>query len=186
MQDQSWRFMIRSVLAYAVGQPAGAAACSDIQTAASACRHCFADVDRYCQVDELGADPGRGLAAGRVAAGRRATGPPAPTRQPRPRRAGHSARESTGDGEADAKTKSRSNPGVASEKVITLAESRPSRRTAEQVMWEHYQAAVAAGRSAPTGAELDKIARTNNYGRAVLRKWQRRGRTRPPSVPTAS
>ncbi len=32
-----------------------------------------------------------------------------------------------------------------------------------------------AGRSAPTGAELDKVAHTNNYGRAVLRKWQRKG-----------
>jgi hypothetical protein len=56
-----------------------------------------------------------------------------------------------------------------------------SRRTAEQVMWEHYQHALSAGLPAPTGAELDLIARTNNYGRAVLRKWQRKGRTHPPA-----
>lgn len=34
--------------------------------------------------------------------------------------------------------------------------------------------------------ELDKIARTNNYGRAVLRMWQRRGRTHSPAAPNAS
>lgn len=68
------------------------------------------------------------------------------------------------------------------EKVITLAESRLSRRTAEQVMWNHYQHRVSAGLSAPTGAELDRVARTNNYGRAVLRKWRRNGRTCAPSI----
>jgi hypothetical protein len=96
------------------------------------------------------------------------------------------ARGSARDGEVGPETNSRSATGAPSEKVITLAESRLSRRTAEQVMWEHYQGALAAGRPAPTGAELDKIARTNNYGRAVLRKWQRRGRTHPPSAPRAS
>ncbi len=95
-------------------------------------------------------------------------------------------REPERDGETGTETNSRSAAEGASEKVITLAESRLSRRTAEQVMWEHYQGALAAGRPAPTGAELDKIARTNNYGRAVLRKWQRRGRTHPTTAPTAS
>lgn len=33
--------------------------------------------------------------------------------------------------------------GGALEKVITLAESRPSRRTVEQIMWDHYQRAIA-------------------------------------------
>jgi hypothetical protein len=44
-------------------------------------------------------------------------------------------------------------------------------------MWDHYQRKVAAGVSPPTGAELDQVAKTNNYGRAVLRKWRRDGRT---------
>jgi hypothetical protein len=43
-------------------------------------------------------------------------------------------------------------------------------------MWEHYQHQQAAGRT-PTGAELDRIAGTNNYGRAVLARWRRTGRT---------
>lgn len=71
------------------------------------------------------------------------------------------------------------------EKVISLAESRLSRRTAEQVMWDHYQHRVSAGLPAPTGAELDRIACTNNYGRAVLRKWLRKGRTSTPSTSVA-
>jgi hypothetical protein len=77
------------------------------------------------------------------------------------------------------------NEKETTEKVITLAESRRSRRTAEQVMWDHYQRSVSAGLPAPTGAELDRVARTNNYGRAVLRKWQSKGRTSTPS-PSAS
>jgi len=47
--------------------------------------------------------------------------------------------------------------------------------TAEQRMWAYYQRERAAGRS-PTGAELDRIAGTNNYGRAVLARWRRSGR----------
>jgi hypothetical protein len=92
----------------------------------------------------------------------------------------------SGDNETGPEPESRPETLATSEKVITLAESRLSRRTAEQVMWEHYQHTLAAGRPAPTGAELDQIARTNNYGRAVLRKWQRKGRAHPPSASTAS
>lgn len=55
--------------------------------------------------------------------------------------------------------------------MITLADSRLSRRTAKQVMWDHYHRDLADGLPPPTGAELDAIAQTNNYGRAVLRKW---------------
>jgi hypothetical protein len=47
--------------------------------------------------------------------------------------------------------------------------------TAEQRMWAHYQHEHAAGRT-PTGADLDRIAGTNNYGRAVLARWRRTGR----------
>ncbi|MBN9742730.1 hypothetical protein DMP23_16735 [Amycolatopsis sp. A1MSW2902] len=43
--------------------------------------------------------------------------------------------------------------------------------TAEQRMWAYYAEQVAAGRS-PSGAELDRVAGTHNYGRRVLRRWR--------------
>jgi hypothetical protein len=42
-------------------------------------------------------------------------------------------------------------------------------------MWAHFQREQASGR-VPTGAELDRVAGTNNYGRAVLARWRRDGR----------
>lgn len=42
-------------------------------------------------------------------------------------------------------------------------------------MWEHYQAEHAKGRT-PTGAELDRVTWTNNYGHSVLARWRRAGR----------
>lgn len=86
-------------------------------------------------------------------------------------------RDGSGEVERDSETDARASDQA--EKVTTLGESRPSRRTAEQVMWDHYQRRVTAGLPPPTGAELDEVARTNNYGRAVLRKWHRKGRTSP-------
>ncbi|MCP2200946.1 hypothetical protein LX90_004648 [Lentzea flava] len=47
--------------------------------------------------------------------------------------------------------------------------------TAEQRMWVYYVTERAKGRT-PTGAELDRIAGTNNYGRRLLREWRRQGR----------
>ncbi|WP_208865145.1 hypothetical protein [Amycolatopsis rubida] len=47
--------------------------------------------------------------------------------------------------------------------------------TAQQRMWVYYAEQVAAGRS-PSGAELDRVAGTHNYGRRVLRRWRRSGR----------
>ncbi|TDV41695.1 DUF2637 domain-containing protein [Actinophytocola oryzae] len=47
--------------------------------------------------------------------------------------------------------------------------------TAQEVMWEHYLREQALGRI-PTGAELDRVAGTNNYGRTVLRQWRTDGR----------
>lgn len=43
--------------------------------------------------------------------------------------------------------------------------------TAEQRMWEYYVGVRARGRT-PTGAELDRMAGTHNYGRRILRKWR--------------
>jgi hypothetical protein len=84
--------------------------------------------------------------------------------------------------ESRTENESRPETGAPGEKVITLAESRLSRHTAEEVMWEHYQRTLRAGLPAPTGAELDAVAHTNNYGRAVLRKWRRSGRTGSRSI----
>ncbi|WP_410574346.1 DUF2637 domain-containing protein [Amycolatopsis sp. cmx-4-61] len=43
--------------------------------------------------------------------------------------------------------------------------------TAEQRMWEYYVGERARGRT-PTGAELDRVVGTHNYGRRILRKWR--------------
>ena len=51
----------------------------------------------------------------------------------------------------------------------------PRRLTAEQIMFAYYQRELAAGRT-PTGAELDRAANTNNYGRKVIARWRRTGR----------
>jgi hypothetical protein len=62
----------------------------------------------------------------------------------------------------------------------TRTEALPSEQfsadpTAEQVMWNYFQAERARGRI-PTGAELDRVAGTNNYGRSVVRQWRQSGR----------
>lgn len=48
-------------------------------------------------------------------------------------------------------------------------------QTAEQRMWAYYHAQQARGRT-PSGAELDRFAATNNYGRRLVRRWQAEGR----------
>jgi hypothetical protein len=52
---------------------------------------------------------------------------------------------------------------------------RPGNPSAEAVMWAHYQTQRKVGRT-PSGAELDRVAGTNNYGRAVLARWRESGR----------
>ncbi|MEU0535652.1 DUF2637 domain-containing protein [Amycolatopsis tolypomycina] len=60
--------------------------------------------------------------------------------------------------------------------VTGTSPARVARRgAAQRVMWEHYRAALAVGRT-PTGAELDRVAGTHDYGRAVLARWRRTGR----------
>ena len=46
--------------------------------------------------------------------------------------------------------------------------------TAEQRMWQYYQAEQSRGRT-PTGADLDRVAGTHNYGRRILRTWRTNG-----------
>ncbi|MDQ7809380.1 DUF2637 domain-containing protein [Amycolatopsis sp. A133] len=53
--------------------------------------------------------------------------------------------------------------------------SLPAEASAEQQMWAFYLEEQAAGRT-PTGADLDRVAGTNNYGRRVLRRWRTNGR----------
>ncbi|GAB2458989.1 DUF2637 domain-containing protein [Streptomyces incanus] len=98
-----------------------------------------------------------------------------------PVRLGRAARrDETGEGERD-------EPGKAEREEVGQSESRaghaglpdgerpPGAPTAEQVMWEYFERLRARGRT-PTGAELDRVAGTNNYGRAVLARWRRAGR----------
>ncbi len=49
------------------------------------------------------------------------------------------------------------------------------KESAEERMWAYYLEEQAAGRM-PTGADLDRVAGTNNYGRRVLRRWRASGR----------
>ena len=58
-------------------------------------------------------------------------------------------------------------------------QARSTKPNAESIMWAHYESERKAGRT-PTGAELDRIAGTSNYGRAVLARWRNTGR-----IPTA-
>ncbi|AXB44497.1 DUF2637 domain-containing protein [Amycolatopsis albispora] len=51
----------------------------------------------------------------------------------------------------------------------------PAPLSAEERMWQHYLAELEQGRT-PTGAELDRVAGTHNYGRRLLRKWRATGR----------
>jgi hypothetical protein len=64
-------------------------------------------------------------------------------------------------------------PDRATQHAVTANEvAKPS---AEQAMWEHFVREQTRGRT-PTGAELDRVAGTNNYGRTVLRRWRNQGR----------
>lgn len=62
--------------------------------------------------------------------------------------------------------------------VVSDEARPPAEPTAEQRMWAYYVTERAKGRT-PTGAELDRIAGTNNYGRKVLRRWRQAGHLSP-------
>ncbi len=55
--------------------------------------------------------------------------------------------------------------------LVSRSSMEDSERTAEERMWEYYVCERACGRT-PTGAELDRVAGTHNYGRRILRKWR--------------
>jgi hypothetical protein len=58
---------------------------------------------------------------------------------------------------------------------VSPTTEQPGEPSAQEVMWAHVQREQARGRL-PTGAELDRVAGTNNYGRTVLRQWREQGR----------
>ncbi|HEV2780213.1 MAG TPA: DUF2637 domain-containing protein [Actinophytocola sp.] len=73
--------------------------------------------------------------------------------------------------------------GTETEHAVTPNEvSKPDKPPAEQAMWQHFLREQTHGRT-PTGAELDRVAGTNNYGRTVLRRWRQQGRI-PPAEPS--
>ena len=97
--------------------------------------------------------------------------------------ADHTDAETVGDGPvaetAHAARVTARRPAAALVSVTTS----PSRTAgglgrAEDIMWSYYQRALTDSRT-PTGAELDRIAGTSNYGRAVLARWRRTGRLPP-------
>jgi len=55
--------------------------------------------------------------------------------------------------------------------MVSRPSMEDSERTAEERMWEYYVTERACGRT-PTGADLDRVAGTHNYGRRILRKWR--------------
>lgn len=62
-------------------------------------------------------------------------------------------------------------PREAEAADLSTESDEPVDKTAEQRMWEFYEKERRQGRT-PTGADLDRIAGTHNYGRRILRKWR--------------
>lgn len=57
---------------------------------------------------------------------------------------------------------------------LSTEPDQPVDKTAEQRMRAFYEAERRQGRT-PTGADLDRVAGTHNYGRRILRKWRATG-----------
>lgn len=64
--------------------------------------------------------------------------------------------------------------GVVRLAVVPSESLTGNETTAEERMWAYYAAERAKGRS-PSGAELDRVVGTHNYGRRILRKWREGG-----------
>ncbi len=94
------------------------------------------------------------------------------THHPRPREQTETE-PAAANQEPDPETGNETEPAVTPREVSKLA--KPA---AEHIMWEHYRREQTRGRT-PTGAELDRVAGTNNYGRTVLRRWRKQGRIPP-------
>lgn len=59
--------------------------------------------------------------------------------------------------------------------TVSPGTARAGEPSAQEIMWAHVVKEQARGRT-PSGAELDRVAGTNNYGRTVLRQWREQGR----------
>ena len=83
--------------------------------------------------------------------------------------------------ETSTKTCETGKTGLVVRLAVVSDQARPlAAPIAEQRMWTYYVIERVKGRT-PTGAELDRIAGTNNYGRKVLRKWRQAGHL-PPAI----
>lgn len=69
--------------------------------------------------------------------------------------------------------------------VVSDQSRPPTEPTAEQRMWAYYVTERSKGHM-PTGAELDRLAGTNNYGRRLLRQWHQQGRIAVRTAPGAT
>jgi hypothetical protein len=84
------------------------------------------------------------------------------------------------DGEAGTESADESDGETA--KVINLDTQRGSLRADRPGGHVGALPARAGPPRTPTGAELDRVAGTNNYGRTVLRQWRNEGRLPPADV----
>lgn len=83
------------------------------------------------------------------------------------------------ESETNAETYAPAETGQATGQVVRLSVVQeqprpPAEPTAERRMWAYYVTEHSKGHT-PTGAELDRVAGTNNYGRRVLRRWKDAG-----------
>ncbi|MFC3453054.1 DUF2637 domain-containing protein [Amycolatopsis speibonae] len=76
-------------------------------------------------------------------------------------------------------------PMIPSARQTSDASSPAVPLTAEQRMWSHYVAEQELGRT-PSGADLDRVAGTHNYGRRVLREWRTKGVLAPSATGPAT
>ncbi|WP_410663484.1 DUF2637 domain-containing protein [Amycolatopsis sp. lyj-84] len=82
-------------------------------------------------------------------------------------------RTSTPETSTNTSLEQESAPSLATPLPEALSAST-SELTAEQRMWNFYISEQQRGRT-PSGADLDRLAGTHNYGRRILRKWRTKG-----------
>lgn len=87
---------------------------------------------------------------------------------------GGRARTGSGSGSGSARATGSTRTRATGSSVVPVANSRPGRRDGEPTPTElaraHWDAERAKGR-VPTGAELDRVAGTTDFGRKLRRQW---------------
>ncbi|HEY9473449.1 MAG TPA: hypothetical protein VIS06_06285 [Mycobacteriales bacterium] len=85
-----------------------------------------------------------------------------------------SAGTGSGSGSEGSRASGNTRPRVSGSSVVLARGSRPARRDGEPTPTElaraHWDAERAAGRT-PSGAELDRVAGTTDFGRKLRRQW---------------